>query len=87
MTLRSRNPSTTTSSGFSSASDSYSLYSPQISREHDHVQHDFANVEDMLFEVFRCEETDSIDSISITQFLKVFITYTWSPAFTSSLDS
>ena len=33
--------------------------------------HDFANVEDMLFEVFRCEETDSIDSISIAQFLKV----------------
>ena len=25
--------------------------------------HDFANVEDMLFEVFRCEETDTIDSI------------------------
>ena len=31
----------------------------------------FAKVEDMLFEVFRCEETDSIDSIAIAQFLKV----------------
>ena len=31
----------------------------------------FANVEDMLFEVFRCEETDSIDSIAIGHFLKV----------------
>ena len=25
----------------------------------------------MLFEVFRCEETDSIDRIAISQFLKV----------------
>ena len=33
--------------------------------------HDFDNVEDMLFEVFRCEETDTIDSISIAQFIKV----------------
>ena len=31
----------------------------------------FANVEDMLFEVFRCEETDTFDRISIRQFLKV----------------
>jgi hypothetical protein len=31
----------------------------------------FANVEDMLFEVFRCEETDTFDSIAIKQFLKV----------------
>ena len=31
----------------------------------------FANVEDMLFEVFRCEETDSIDRIAIAQFLRV----------------
>ena len=33
--------------------------------------HNFANVEDMLFEVFRCEETDTIDSIAIGQFLRV----------------
>ena len=31
----------------------------------------FANVEDMLFEVFRCEETDTINNIAIAQFLKV----------------
>ena len=30
----------------------------------------FANVEDMLFEVFRCEETDTINNIAIAQFLK-----------------
>merc|ERR1712223_1570946 len=42
-----------------------------VYQEHGNVEpHDFANVEDMLFEVFRCEETDSIDSISIAQFLK-----------------
>ena len=33
----------------------------------------FANVEDMLFEVFRCEETDTINNIAIAQFLKVVI--------------
>jgi len=32
----------------------------------------FANVEDMLFEVFRCEETDTINNIAIAQFLKVY---------------
>ena len=37
--------------------------------------HDFASVEDMLFEVFRCEETDTIDSISISQFFKVKYKY------------
>ena len=37
--------------------------------------HDFASVEDMLFEVFRCEETDTIDSISISQFFKVSFSY------------
>ena len=31
----------------------------------------FANVEDMLFEVFRCEETDTINNIAIAHFLKV----------------
>ena len=31
----------------------------------------FANVEAMLFEVFRCEETDTINNIAIAQFLKV----------------
>jgi hypothetical protein len=62
-----------TSSGVSSSRSSvssYPFFSPQISR--DVEPHDFANVEDMLFEVFRCEETDSIDSISIAQFLKVY---------------
>ena len=33
----------------------------------------FANVEDMLFEVFRCEETDTINNIAIAQFLKANI--------------
>ena len=33
----------------------------------------FANVEDMLFAGFRCEETDTFDRISIRQFLKVRI--------------
>ena len=32
----------------------------------------FANVEDMLFEVFRCEETDTINNIAIAHFLKVW---------------
>jgi hypothetical protein len=35
-------------------------------------------VEDMLFEVFRCEETDTIDSIAIGQFLRVtFVKVLW----------
>ena len=54
--------------------NSNQFFSPQISRNvepHDVEPQDFDNVEDMLFEVFRCEETDTIDSISICQFLKV----------------
>jgi len=64
------------SSGFYSRSSSVScnpFFSSQISRNvepHDVEPQDFDNVEDMLFEVFRCEETDTIDSISICQFLK-----------------
>ena len=34
-------------------------------------QTNFANVEDMLFEVFRCEETDTIDRIALGHFIKV----------------
>lgn len=56
------------SSGVWSRSSSKLFFSTQT---RDVDPHNFANVEDMLFEVFRCEETDSIDSISISQFLKV----------------
>ena len=54
--------------------NSNQFFSPHLSRneeKHDVEPQDFDNVEDMLFEVFRCEETDTIDSISICQFLKV----------------
>ena len=61
------------SSGVWSRSSSVNpFFSPQTSRNVE--PHDFASVEDMLFEVFRCEETDTIDSISISQFFKVRIT-------------
>ncbi len=48
----------------------FSLSPPSPDSGTSHATH-FANVEDMLFEVFRCEETDSIDSIAIAHFLKV----------------
>ena len=65
--------SVSSSSGVWSRSSSCNpFFSPQISRNVEPL--DFANVEDMLFEVFRCEETDTIDSISISQFLKVSYT-------------
>ena len=51
----------------------------------------FANVEDMLFEVFRCEETDTFDRISIRQFLKVRMgnedTLTWEQTLTQRLHT
>ena len=57
------------SSGVWSRSSSVNPFFPPPNRNVE--PSDFASVEDMLFEVFRCEETDTIDSISISQFFKV----------------
>ncbi len=54
----------------SSAYSSYVSMSTEYYRGAAHPTH-FANVEDMLFEVFRCEETDTFDTIAIRQFLRV----------------
>ena len=46
-------------------------YAVVLGRQESTQQASFLNIEDMLFEVFRCEETDTFDRISIRQFLKV----------------
>ena len=52
---------------------SYPMFTPDSPSASSGAPHptNFANVEDMLFEVFRCEETDAIDRIAIAQFLNV----------------
>ena len=71
---RVRQHSSSSMSAYSSA-DSFAQPSSLFMFQHASVSSDiqptnFANVEDMLFEVFRCEETDTINNIAIAQFLK-----------------